>query len=358
MFNGLEKFVCNFFGLDLDNDYPNGWINSYATIDPVEKTVTELYFFFESNAGTGNDKELGLKITNYPEQTALYAALSDQELDDFVAEAYSEFYESKDNTPSLDTTNISSEKVRFSQIHDIVKNASNDGVTCYLYYDNKFHEVEYLENGMYPAEIAVETTAGVLKAYRSVDPGQPGIAIVAQPAGFDCEIDMAYVSVYEDMGYQTYDMERDVDFVVMAYGNPSSEDYTSKDIIRREHVFEALDTEEYKAPLLSPEECAIVWQKIVRCYKISVEKNENPTDTVERILKAVGDKDRVLQTFATVAQIKKHDGRIYGKNREFMVNYPVNEAATIWDSSNPLIRAGLDDIHTTHINQLITELIK
>jgi hypothetical protein len=37
---------------------------------------------------------------------------------------------------------------------------------------------------------------------------------------------------------------------------------------------------------------------------------------------------------------------------------PTDPTASEWGQNNALIYAGLDDIHTTHINQLITELRK
>ena len=62
------------------------------------------------------------------------------------------------------------------------------------------------------------------------------------------------------------------------------------------------------------------------------------------------------EVFATIAAIKKYDGRIYGKNRDYMNSIPVDSQIVEWRSGNPVIYAGLDDIHTAHINQLITEL--
>lgn len=90
----------------------------------------------------------------------------------------------------------------------------------------------------------VATSAGVLKAYKSADPGQPGIAVMLQPAGYDTEIDMSYVSVYEDTEYQTSYKETSVDVSIMTYGNVFTEDYTDKVMIRRKDVMDALKGEE------------------------------------------------------------------------------------------------------------------
>lgn len=90
-------------------------------------------------------------------------------------------------------------------------------------------------------KLEVMTSAGVIRAYKSCDPGQPGICVMFQPAGYNYEIDMSYVSVFEDEDYRTKDNEREVDVVIYTYGDCHTEDYTSKDIIRREDIMEALD---------------------------------------------------------------------------------------------------------------------
>ena len=87
----------------------------------------------------------------------------------------------------------------------------------------------------------VPTSAGTIKAYPSPDPGQPGICVMLQPAGYKPEIDCAFVSVYEDEEYQTSDKERPVDVCIHTYGDARTEDYTSKDILRREDVVKSLE---------------------------------------------------------------------------------------------------------------------
>ena len=91
-----------------------------------------------------------------------------------------------------------------------------------------------------PESIEVSTSAGIIRAEKSCDPGQPGISVTLQPDGYDYEIECAYVSVYEEKGYQTEDKEEPVDVVIMSYGDPYSEDCTRKDILRREDIVEAL----------------------------------------------------------------------------------------------------------------------
>ena len=99
----------------------------------------------------------------------------------------------------------------------------------------------------------VFTTAGILKAYKSTDPGQPGISVMLIPAGCEYEIDCSFVSVYEDPEYSTGDGERPVDVVIMSYGDANSEEYTVKEIIRREDILAGLEEEEEELNLATPE---------------------------------------------------------------------------------------------------------
>lgn len=106
---------------------------------------------------------------------------------------------------------------------------------------------------------------------------------------------------------------------------------------------------------MNPKEIAIVWKEIVRIF--SETKNISPKITMNKIIDTFGI-SQTKEVFATVAAIKKHDGRIYGDNRKYMNSISVQFENTEWKRENPIIYAGLDDIHTTHINQLITELRK
>ncbi len=112
--------------------------------------------------------------------------------------------------------------------------------------DDEHYEFDFFEQDL-DLVLEVPTSAGVIRAEKSADPGQPGIAVTYQPAGYTCEVDAAYVSVYEDEEYKTSDNERPVDLVIMSYGDIYTEDYTKKDIIRREDVHEALSSEEEAA---------------------------------------------------------------------------------------------------------------
>ena len=89
-------------------------------------------------------------------------------------------------------------------------------------------------------EFQVETSAGILNTYRSALPGQPGVVVMLQPDSYEEEIDCAYVSVYEDKNYRTSDNEGEKDVVIMSYGDATTEDYTTKEIIRRDDIIAGL----------------------------------------------------------------------------------------------------------------------
>lgn len=108
--------------------------------------------------------------------------------------------------------------------------------------------------------------------------------------------------------------------------------------------------------MLSPKECAEAWKTVIRVYDDTISENK-PDLTMEKILDELG-VEKTKEIFATVAALKKHDGRIYGKNREAMNAIPVNVECVEWTRSNPVIYADLDHIHTSHINNLITQLRK
>ena len=107
--------------------------------------------------------------------------------------------------------------------------------------------------------------------------------------------------------------------------------------------------------MLESKECAEVWKRVVQIYDET--RYKTPADTMSAILNEF-DLNTTAEVFAPVSKIKKHDGRIYGKNRELMDSIQTNPKSDIWERDNPMIRAGLDNIHTTHINQLITEIRK
>ena len=96
------------------------------------------------------------------------------------------------------------------------------------------------------------------------------------------------------------------------------------------------------------------WKEIVKIYKETI-KQDNPKITMDTIYQRL-DKAKVNETFATIAAIKSKDGRISPQNRQKLKSIPVDPDNLVWSSSNPVIYAGVDDIHTSHIDNLITEL--
>lgn len=106
--------------------------------------------------------------------------------------------------------------------------------------------------------------------------------------------------------------------------------------------------------MMSPKECASAWTEVCRIYDETREINR-PDKTIDKILETLG-MDKTLEVFATVAAIKKHDGRIYGGNKEFVNSIPVNLDSVRWEHGNPMASSYMDHIHTAHINNLISEL--
>ena len=105
--------------------------------------------------------------------------------------------------------------------------------------------------------------------------------------------------------------------------------------------------------MMKANEIANVWKEIVKIFNDT--RETTPKTTVNAIIDKFG-MEATKEVFATVAAIKKHDGRIYGKNRDYMNSIYTDPQITEWRSGNPIRYAGLDDIHTAHINQMITEL--
>ena len=108
--------------------------------------------------------------------------------------------------------------------------------------------------------------------------------------------------------------------------------------------------------MMNAKEVAGIWKELVKIYNDTREINL-PEKTMNEIIRKFG-LEKTEEVFATVAAIKKHDGRIYGSNRDYMNSIPIDPENVEWRNGNPVIYAGIDDIHTSHINQLITELRK
>lgn len=107
--------------------------------------------------------------------------------------------------------------------------------------------------------------------------------------------------------------------------------------------------------MLKPAECAEAWKKIVEFYKNT--RDTGPEITIKEIVDYFGF-EKTREVFATVTAIKRADGRIYDSVRKYMEYVFINPACVDWNSNNPMLYAGLDEIHTTHINQLMIALMK
>lgn len=107
--------------------------------------------------------------------------------------------------------------------------------------------------------------------------------------------------------------------------------------------------------MMTGNECADAWKKVIECYDAT--RGLKVRETAEIITTELG-KKKALEVFATVARIKKHDGRISPKNRKAMECVPVNQDNCVIGHKNPMWDAGLDHIHTTHIDQIITVLLE
>lgn len=106
--------------------------------------------------------------------------------------------------------------------------------------------------------------------------------------------------------------------------------------------------------MMKPKQCAENWKAVCCIYESTISENK-PKATMSKIIETLGI-EATKEVFATVSAIKKHDGRIYGRNRDYMNSISVNPDSLNWEFGNPMIYAGLDDIHPAHINNLITEL--
>lgn len=106
---------------------------------------------------------------------------------------------------------------------------------------------------------------------------------------------------------------------------------------------------------MNKREIANAWKNIVNIYDES--RTSSPRETLQKIISKYG-LEQTKEVFATITVIKKHDGRICGKNRKYMDSIIICPENIVICSDNPILYAGLDNIHTAHIDQLISELRK
>ena len=107
--------------------------------------------------------------------------------------------------------------------------------------------------------------------------------------------------------------------------------------------------------MMTPKEAMEAWNTVIDTYKETVMQN-NPEVTVTEIVKRLG-KEKTNEIFATIAMIKKHDGRISLRNRDKLRSISVNPDCLVRDRfENPLLTCALDYIHTAHIDNMISRL--
>lgn len=109
--------------------------------------------------------------------------------------------------------------------------------------------------------------------------------------------------------------------------------------------------------MMNVKECANAWKTVVSIYKDTDTQTALPKETMRQIVDKLGIED-TYTVFSTVAKIKEWDGRIYGIARETMNATPYVPEAVVNSSGNIMMYAGLDEIHSAHINQLIEALIE
>lgn len=88
----------------------------------------------------------------------------------------------------------------------------------------------------------VTTKAGILRAYKGTDPDAPAIIIMLEPKGYDQEIDVCMAEVVESEDYQTTYSGSSEDVTIHVWGDATTEDYTTVEVIRREEVVAGLGT--------------------------------------------------------------------------------------------------------------------
>lgn len=106
---------------------------------------------------------------------------------------------------------------------------------------------------------------------------------------------------------------------------------------------------------MTGKEFANNWQKVIAIYNDT--KDKTPKDTAKSIVEQLGIEE-ALTVFSTIAQIKRYDGRIDERLRKALSDIPYIEEAVDRGDGYPIRLEGIDDIHTTHISQIIEALLE
>lgn len=133
--------------------------------------------------------------------------------------------------------NGANDSISASDILEGIKNVLDDPIFTIETSESHYNESETLR---------IDSPAGELCAYVGADPDNPAVGIYFMPKDGDGTIvDLAYAEVKgkeltdiskeqgEDIGYE--------DVSLYTYADPYSEEYTQKNIIKRQDVIEALE---------------------------------------------------------------------------------------------------------------------
>ena len=109
---------------------------------------------------------------------------------------------------------------------------------------------------------------------------------------------------------------------------------------------------------MNGKECAENWKKIVSAYKENIRSGDSRPDHMMDKILDVMDIESAYVAFAAVAAVKSHDKRISPWNRDFLAKASIPDECKDWDPGNPMVYAGIDEIHMSHVDNLVTKLRK
>ena len=88
----------------------------------------------------------------------------------------------------------------------------------------------------------IKTSAGTIVVYENANPDAPGVSVALRPDGEMVEFDLAYIEVKENAAYRDEEDYADPeDVYVYMYGDPYTDEYTDRAIIRRKDILKAME---------------------------------------------------------------------------------------------------------------------
>ena len=98
------------------------------------------------------------------------------------------------------------------------------------------------------------------------------------------------------------------------------------------------------------------WHTLIRAYKDTVEYTSHgatgdPRKTIDKAMEEGATFDDLRQALAVIAHIKEHDGRFSRSNRQWLYE-SLDFDAGDWYIEYGRFMGGVDDIHTTHLDNL------